>query len=182
MKPFAVMPLALFLLLGACGGNDDEIFAKSLICPTVGVLSTASHLRATGGNGEPAYDLEFMRARLQNCDLKKNRMTAEIRFEMRADRGPAMTESDFDFRYFVALLNPEGDVINKSIEKDSGKFKSDRPQVYFARSYDDIKFEVPEGKDGEGYEILVGFQLSREQFEQSIAKPENAPPVIETGQ
>lgn len=182
MKPCAVMPLALLLALGACGSDDDEIFAKPLICPSVGVLSSASHLRISGGTGEPAYDLEFMRARLQNCELEKNRMTAEIRFEMRADRGPAMTENGFDFSYFVALLNPEGEVIDKTIEKDSEKFKSDRQQVFFARSFDDIKFEVPEGKDGAGYEILVGFQLSREQFEQGLAKPEIAPPDIEVQQ
>lgn len=181
MKPCAVMPLALLFLLGACGSDDEEIYAKPLICPTVGVLTSASHLRSPG-SGEPAYDLEFMRARLQNCELKKGRMTAEIRFEMRADRGPAMTENGFDFSYFVALLNPEGEVIEKTIEKDSGKFKSDRKQVFFARSFDDIEFEVPEGKDGAGYEILVGFQLSREQFEHNIAKPEKTRQDIEVQQ
>ncbi len=159
------------LLLAPVACSSDKDYAKvALVCPTVGVLSDASVLRVfSDGAGRDqantAYDLEFMRAHLLECELKESEMTAVIRFEARAKIGPAASANSYDYPYFVALLSPDGEVLSKSSRTGSVKFKSGNTEAFFAQEYDDIKFTVPEGKDGRGYEILVGFQLTREQVE-----------------
>lgn len=179
---------ALLPIIAACA-SDNEIGLKPLVCPTVGVLADASSLRVFGeGPGRDAqnvaYDLEFMRAHLVECELQEQEMTAVIRFEARAKAGPAATANEYEYAYFVALLAPDGDVISKSVQLAKAKFKSDKSEIFFAEEYGDIEFTVPEGDDGLGYEIVIGFQLTREQTDYNRAQrarsqPSNAP-AIET--
>lgn len=176
---------ALLLLPAACSSGED--FGKvPLACPTVGVLSDASALRVFGdGTGRDqantAYELEFMRAHLLECKLKEGEMTATIRFEARARTGPAAPSNEYEYPYFVALLNPDGEVISKDLRKGTVKFKSGKTEAFFAQEYEDIEFTVPEGKDGLGFEILIGFQLTREQIELKRAQdaaPKSGPDLI----
>ena len=176
---------ALLLLPAACS-SDKDLSKAALVCPVVGVLSDASVLRVFGdGAGRDqantAYELEFMRAHLLECELKKDVMTAALRFEARARTGPAAPSSEYEYPYFVALLNPDGEVVSKTIRKGTVKFKSGKTGAFFAQEYDDIEFTVPEGKDGLGFEILIGFQLTREQIEfrrAQDAAPKSGPDLI----
>jgi len=165
---------ALALITTACG-TDDEIGLKPLVCPAVGVLSDAASLRVFGdgagrADADTAYDLEFMRVNLLECALEKEEMTATIRYEARAKTGPAATQDAYEYQYFVVLMAPDGNILSKTVQRSTAKFKSDRAEIFFAEEYDDIEFKVPEGADGLGYEILIGFQLTREQMEYHRAK------------
>lgn len=184
------LPGAVLLALAACS-TDETAGLEPLVCPVVGVLSDASSLRvfADGAGREQAdvaanvaYELEFMRAHLLECELEKNRMTASIRFEARAQTGPAVRANEYAYPYFVALLDPGGKIVSKKIITARAKFKSGKTETFFAEEYDDIEFSVPEGKDGRGYEILTGFQLTREQMEFNRARrarpAENSPPDV----
>ena len=180
-----VAPGVLLLLPAACSSNED-LGKSALVCPAVGVLADASMLRVFGdGTGRDqantAYELEFMRAHLLECELKDGEMTASLRFEARAKTGPAVSSSEYEYPYFVALLNPDGEVVSKDLRKGTVKFKSGKAETFFAQEYDDIKFTVPEGRDGLGFEILVGFQLTREQIELKRAQdaaPKPGPDLI----
>lgn len=176
---FRLAPLGVLLAVTACG-TDTDYSKAALVCPTVGVLSDASVLRAYGEGAERdqanlAYELEFMRSHLLECTLEKGKMTAALRFEARAKTGPAASSNDYDYSWFVAVMNPDGDVISKDVKKGSVGFKSGKAEAFFAEEYDDIEFSPPEGKDGLGYEILIGFQLTREEVELNRAK-KAAPP------
>ncbi|MEQ1888770.1 MAG: hypothetical protein ABL951_06275 [Alphaproteobacteria bacterium] len=176
---------ALLFLLAACA-SDSQIGLQPLVCPTVGVLADASSLHvfgegAGGGNNGRAYDLEFMRAHLLECELKDGEMKAAIRFEARARTGPAAVSDEYDYPYFVALLAPDGEVLSKTVRNATAKFKSGKSEIFFAEEYDDIEFSVPEGADGLGYEILIGFQLTREQMDFNRAQrpaPKAVPDVV----
>ncbi|MSP44004.1 MAG: hypothetical protein EXR08_11715 [Alphaproteobacteria bacterium] len=174
----ALAGVLLAVLVGC--STDSDIGKAPLVCPTVGVLSDASEMRMFGEGtardpANLAYMLEFMRANLVECTLEKRVMTASLRFEARAKAGPAAPANSYEYSYFVALLNPAGEVVSKDVLKGSVKFKSGKTESLFAEDYDDIKFTVPEGKDGLGYEILIGFQLSREQLE--LNRASHAAPV-----
>lgn len=180
----ALAGVLLAVLVGC--GTDSDIGKAPLVCPTVGVLSDASEMRVFG-EGAPrdlanlAYTLEFMRADLLECALEKGVMTASLRFEARAKAGPAAPANSYEYFYFVARLNPAGEVVSKDVLKGSVKFKSGKSESLFAEDYDDIEFTVPEDKDGLGYEILLGFQLSREQLELNRAShtaPARGPELI----
>ena len=188
---FRVALFGALLLVPAACASDSEVGLKPLICPTVGVLADASALRVFGEGAARskeniAYDLEFMRANLLECELQEQEMTAVIRFEARTKTGPAGAANEYKYSYFVALLAPDGAVVNKTIQPATAKFKSGKSETFFAEEYDDIAFTVPEGADGLGYEILIGFQLTREQAEynrtrRAPAAP-GATPAIETQQ
>lgn len=173
---FVVLGALLAAAVSCRGSGDDEEmkdaeFPQELVCPTTGILEEASLMRvfASGAAAAPAgvaYDLEFMRALLLECELNdKQEMTAKIRFEARAQPGPARAENTIRYPYFIALLDPNGKILDKKVLEGEAKFKSGDTQIRFAEEYDKIKFDVPEGKDGQGYEILIGFQLTREQVE-----------------
>lgn len=176
---------AALAALAACS-SDDNIGKTALVCPTVGVLSDASVLHVYGDGAardqaNTAYVLEFMRSYLMECALEKNRLTASLRFEARAKTGPAVPSSEYEYPYFVAVLSPDGEVISRDLRKASVKFKSGATEALFAEKYDDIEFTVPEGMDGLGYEILVGFQLTREQIDalrEKKAAPAASPDLI----
>ena len=179
------LPCVLLAAMPACS-TDSDIGKAPLVCPAVGVLSDASSMRVFGeGAGRDqantAYELEFMRAQLMECALDKNRMTAALRFEARAKTGPAVPSNSYEYTYFVALLDPDGEVISKDVRNASVEFKSGKTEAFFAVEYDDVEFDVPEGRDGLGYEILIGFQLTREQIELNRAKqaaPASSPDLI----
>ena len=183
----AALTGALPFLLAACA-SDSQIGLQPLVCPMVGVLSDASSLRVYGegagrGDDDRAYDLEFMRAHLLECELKDGEMKAAIRFEARARTGPAAVSDEYAYPYFVALLAPDGEVLSKTVLNATAKFKSDGSEIFFAEEYDDIKFTVPEGADGLGYEILIGFQLTREQMDfnraqRAAPKADSVPDVV----
>lgn len=168
---------ALLVALAACSSDGDEeeiekeVIPEALICPTTGILSDASVMRVFAGGsaanaGDVAYDLEFMRASLLECELnEEHELTAKIRFDARAQSGPALSDNTIRYPYFVAVLDPAGKVLSKTVREGEAKFKSGSTLTRFGMEYDDIKFTVPEGKDGLGYEILIGFQLTREQVE-----------------
>ncbi len=183
---FRLALLGALLFLPAACSSDSDLGKVALVCPMVGVLSDAAMLREFGDGAardqaNTAYELEFMRAHLLECELKENRMTASLRFEARGKTGPAISSNNVEYPYFVAVLNPDGEVINKTIRKSTVDFKSGKTEAFFAQEYDDIDFTVPEGKDGLGYEILIGFQLTREQIEFKRAQkttPASPPDLI----
>lgn len=179
---------ALLVALVACSSDGDEeeieneVIPEALICPTTGILSDASVMRVFAGGpaanaGDVAYDLEFMRASLLECELnKEHELTAKIRFDARAQFGPALSDNTIRYPYFVAVLDPAGKVLSKTVREGEAKFKSGGTLTRFGMEYDDIKFTVPEGKDGLGYEILIGFQLTREQVEFNRARKAKSDP------
>ncbi|MFZ5835401.1 MAG: hypothetical protein ACOY2B_08465 [Pseudomonadota bacterium] len=160
---FRVALAGALLLMAASCSTDEEIGLEPLVCPAAGVLSDAASLRVFG-------DGEFMRVHLLECALENGEMKAAIRYEARAKPGPAATQNAYEYQYFVTLLAPDGTILSKTIQRSTAKFKSDRAEIFFAEEYDDIEFTVPEDADGLGYEILIGFQLTREQMEYNRAR------------
>lgn len=180
---FRVALAGALLLMAASCSTDEEIGLEPLVCPAAGVLSDAASLRVFGdgagrSDADIAYDLEFMRVHLLECALENGEMKAAIRYEARAKPGPAATQNAYEYQYFVTLLAPDGTILSKTIQRSTAKFKSDRAEIFFAEEYDDIEFTVPEDADGLGYEILIGFQLTREQMEYNRAR--RASPAVST--
>lgn len=167
------MTAALLLLYGCGSGKSAEDLPPT--CPILGVLSDAAHVRFyQEGSGreqsDVTYELEFIRGELRECDKDDDRLTSEIRFDIVARKGPAVASGNAAFTYFVSILGPDNKVISKKLYEDSADFKSNLPNVRFSIEKNDIEITPPEGKDGLGYEILIGFQLSREQLELNRAR------------
>ena len=163
---------ALLLLYGCGSGKSADDLPPT--CPILGVLSDAAHVRFyQEGSGreqsDVAYELEFIRGELRECNKDEDTLSSDIRFDIVARKGPAGAE-DATFTYFVSILGPDSKVVSKELHEHSVDFKSDKPEVRFSIEKEGIKITPPEGKDGLGYEILIGFQLSREQLELNRAR------------
>lgn len=166
------MTVALLLLYGCGSGKSAEDLPPT--CPVLGVLADASHVRFyQEGSGreqsDVTYELEFIRGELRECNRDDDKLSSEIRFDIVARKGPAGAD-DARFTYFVSILGPDSKVVSKELYEHSADFKSDKPEVRFSIEKNDIEITPPEGKDGLGYEILLGFQLSREQLDLNRAR------------
>lgn len=173
---------AMALLISACSSKPKEEAKLPPACPVMGVLADAALLRIyrEGSGRAPAdiaYEVEFMRANLLECELKDGKMTSAIRYEAVARTGPAAAGSSVKFPYFITVLGPDDKLISKAMHEHQAKFRSSQPVTRFAQEVKKIEIIPPEGKDGEGYEILIGFQLSREQLESNRRQEKPKPDV-----
>ncbi len=160
---------AVVLVLGACG-TKKKLAELPPTCPVMGILSDASQIRIyrEGGGREQAdvaYELEFMRANLIKCEMDEGKLFSSIRFEAVARSGPAAPSRKMQFPYFVSILAPDGKLVVKVPFQHNVKFKSGSNVTRFSKELERIYLIPPKGKDGLGFEILIGFQLTREQLE-----------------
>ena len=157
---------ALLLALAGCGGKTE---VGVLTCPKVFVVADASrYLDYAPGAGRDMLDLRYD-AQIVNVEwlcnffVEEKRVETEVRFGMRAQKGPAGTESQHRFPYFVAVADPQGNIIAKQVfgvdigflgnATDIGHIES----VYHRFNYSSIA-------DAARYTIYIGFQLTQEQL------------------
>lgn len=175
---------AAMLGLVACGSKSASDLPPT--CPVMGVLSDAAIMRFyQEGSGreqaDVAYEIEFIRGNLGECKLDDGKLVSNISFDIVARKGPAVSSDKVAFDYFISVLGPDGKVVSKQVIGHVEKFKSKPSEIRFSIGKDDVALTPPEGKDGLGYEILVGFQLTREQLELNRARnqpPEKQPDVM----
>jgi hypothetical protein len=81
-----------------------------------------------------------------------------------ARRGPAGDADSITVPYFIAVTDPERNVIAKEVFNVTLTFEANAQRAQFA---DEIQQKIPIAKDALGteYETFVGFQFSREQLE-----------------
>lgn len=173
---------AIALLISACGGKPKDEAELPPTCPVMGVLADAALLRIYKEGGgraaaDVAYEVEFMRANLLECEVKDGKMISSIRFEAVARTGPAAAGSSVKFPYFISVLGPDNKPVSKKLYEHQAKFRSGQPLTRFGEEVKKIEIIPPEGKDGEGYEILIGFQLTREQLELNRYREKPRPDV-----
>lgn len=180
----SAMLTAVIMLLGGCGGKKQ---AEELppTCPVIGVLSDAAQIRVyrEGGGVEQAdvaYEMEFIRASLKKCKKSDGKLYSDIRFEIAARKGPAASSNKIKFPYFISVLGPDNKPVSKKLFEHQVGLKTNEPLTRFALEKEKVLITPPKGRDGAGYEILIGFQLTKQQLEHNRArqKTEPAPDIL----
>ena len=154
--------LALALPLFACGTDDPAFIAVS--CPTSSVLAQAAFVtkHAAGGTA-PANALltAHMEQGRIGCDYDPDdsQVTFDLIVPMTITRGPAGTEGPHRLTYFVAVLDPGGNMLSKRVfERDEFLGAS------FVANVDervrDNSISLPMGRRPFEYQVLTGFQLT----------------------
>ena len=168
------LALALALAVPALAGCDGSLFGKKingqgldLACPQIGILREANQVTLYRPGGKGAADVE---ARAQivdyagNCTYDEDGVTVDVSLILVAERGPALAGTAVPLRYFAAIVDPAGTITARQQFDTVIDFTGNVPR---AGSREDLqpRIPMPRGKDGRGYQVMVGFQLTQAQLD-----------------
>lgn len=157
------------VLLAFAGCSSTETAEAPVPCPAFRIPDEAAKLtRFRPGGAADLTDVAFQ-ARISgtgmNC-LKGDEREAivDVAIEFEAARGPAATQSGQQIPYFVGIVGPDGQILNKqsfSVELQV----PDRQST--AASVEEIRITIPvaEGRTADAYTLFGGLQLTPEELQ-----------------
>jgi len=171
---FVLLATILSVGLSACDSMKIWRDEKPEPCPRVTVLKNVSELtRFKEGPGRDLIDVLF-EAKVQNvlsaCDYdvdydsRVGTIHAQVAPVILAKRGPANTDRSADLKYFVAVVDEQKNILQKSIFPLKLGFPGNLTQNEVRDEPIDLTIVTDGSTDGRNYEIYVGFQLSREEM------------------
>jgi hypothetical protein len=163
----AVLPIvgALALLLSGCGMFQRE---DPRPCPRVAILSDASLITLyRPGEGRDLTDIAY-EARItrlsSRCAYRGDKLRSEVKIEILAERGPGAEKRQTSLPFFVSIVGRNGEVRAKEIFDSAIEFEKGRRRTGIFEEIEQF-IELRSEESGADYEIIVGFQLNREQLE-----------------
>ena len=169
--------LVFALTLGGCFGNTVDMSISDEAkqrCPAVGIVGGAGQV-VMFREGSEGYvsDIRYrgtIGGLAMQCEDVDGGVRANIIFTVSATKGEAGEANSVTFPYFVAVTRGSEDVLSRQIYRSSHAFPAGEDDSF---SREVITAFVPE-TEPEGplkpYEILIGFQLSREQLEYNVLR------------
>ncbi len=166
----ATAGLGLLMLLGACGTSIPEMGAADG-CPRVGVLAEASR-RVTFLEGysqdvtDVLYEAEVNRVAM-GCKARKDRVDMDFDVDLSMRQGPAglgTVSPPQPLRYFIAVTHKKR-VLLKNVYETTVTFEGLGRVAVVEESINDLKVSLPEGAAVTDLDVLVGFDLTRDQVE-----------------
>jgi len=174
--------LAMPLALGGCAwlgfGGEEEIEpveSGPKPCPAIGVLDGADRVTVFNGRGMDLTDVVIrgeIRKAVTECEYDKGsaEIVVDIAFDGQAALGPAASSREMSLKGFATVVR-HGAIKNKQVFEIPVSFSGAARTVRFLKTIEDTKIPYGGTLDGSAYEILVGFQLTPEQFEYNNKVP-----------
>ena len=194
---FALLAFALALPLVSCGSSDDSAkpdaekskesekdkppqakMAKvDPICPQVAVVRSLETFRDFG-HETPAANQLVSAAKLTgiegDCSYTDEGIDVAFNVNIVAKRGPRLGGRHVTYPYFVAVVDPDGKILNKNQMAAEINFASDEQTANDAEAlHVFIPLTKKKRSNGPYYRVLAGFQLSPEQEAQAKAAAEH---------
>jgi hypothetical protein len=166
----AGLVLAGAVLLAGC-----SVFSKpapSPACPRVSLVpDVAEEVGYREGTGRDITDIRY-RATIADakgdCRYSSDGLSMDMTVTLYAERGPALASRDpADFEYFVALADPNRQVVSKAVFKGRVVFPAGQDRVSFPDEITIGPVRLPDRNLGPDYTVLLGFQLTPEQLEEN---------------
>ncbi len=154
------------LLVAGCGFFGTEAPRP---CPTVSVLKDAAELiRYRPGPGRDLIDV-IEHAKVAGiadvCEYNDDSLEVELAIDLVVERGPAAQSSFVELPYFIAVLDAGGAILAKEVFTGRVEFPADRRRIAIREETEQI-IPLDGFQSGANFEILVGFQLTREELEE----------------
>lgn len=168
MSPRSLATLGLALALGGCGwlGPSEKPNPRS-ICPQALILADAGEMTIfREGPGRDVTDV-VAQARiadvLVNCKPDRRLVTVDLQVAIAAERGAANRDGRQDVDYFVAVVDPQGQILNRQSFRMSFAWPENRMRV---GGVDELEPRIPISgpEKAPDYQIWVGLQLTEEQL------------------
>jgi len=160
----ALVLLALASLVGACGSKEPKGEAA---CPT-GLIpaDSATVTRFREGPGRDLTDVvsegEIVNILVQ-CKYDPKGVTVDLQVAIAGGRGPADRSRIADFDYFVAIIDPQQNIVQKQPFRVRFEFTDNRMRLGMI---EELEPRVPlsDAFEGPKYQLMVGFQLTPDEL------------------
>jgi hypothetical protein len=160
--PAAALFLSLFL--AGCGSTGRG--AENLPCPDTGLILTAASM--TSFNADPASDQNMVvEATLANyrgaCRWRQEVLEFMLEVDVAARRGAAgETLKRGEFPYFIAILDPEENVLQRQGFSTTVSFDNNGSGVSTEKHV--LRLPLEDRKNVRLHKVVIGFELSPEQL------------------
>ncbi|HQS19224.1 hypothetical protein [Reyranella sp.] len=159
-------PVALALVLSACGGGSNE--SADAYCPspfTVQDAGRLTHFRA--GPGRDPRDVEYeavLTGAGTKCSLRRNQMDVTLVMRVAVTAGPSAIAGQTRVPYFVRVIGASGQVIQGQDFTADFKLSNASPR---GQSQEELNLTLPFSQISElgSYRIAVGLKPSQEELE-----------------
>ncbi|MGE5539893.1 MAG: hypothetical protein ACM30I_14845 [Gemmatimonas sp.] len=165
----AVGAMALASLSG-CG-----LFSKTpqFDCPKVEIpKDLATMTRFRDGGGRDLTDVVFNAGVLDvqiACDYGSKGVDIQLNVVVGAERGPASRAATATIPYFIAIGDPQRNILAKEVFSATVEFQPNVPRAYATEETEE-RIPLPKGRSAEAYGIIVGLQLSPADLEYNRAR------------
>lgn len=186
MKKALGLCLLTLTLLTACSGSDTDSDGDkappstsksglSPICPQVAIVRGLDSL-TDYGQDSPSPGQLVAAATLTGiegtCEYKTNGIDVLFDLDMIVLKGPRLGGLHFSVPYFVAIMDPTGQIVDKDQMTADISFSSNEKKSDHAESlHVFIPLAADHQTNGPDYQVLLGFQLNQEQLEQKKKDP-----------
>jgi hypothetical protein len=154
--------LAAVLVLSGCNRNRPEP-----ACPGGFIPSDAAKVtRFRDGPGRDLTDVVNegqIQDILVQCKYNRNVVDIDLQIAVLAARGPADRTRVADFQYFVAIVDPQQNILAKQPFDIRFQFADNRTQLGKVEEIEP-RLPLPDPSKADQYRIVVGFQLSPEEL------------------
>ena len=156
-------------LLAACGSNPFEEVPVP-VCPSAYLPKDTAKLTQFNGAGKDLTDIMFeaeFNGYLGDCgyDLDDKTLDVIISPIITAELGPAAQSRGATFQYFVALRDPDGNFVEKSVFDVNMPFPENLNLARYRDEQVTLTVPLSDVWAGPEYEIYLGFQLSSDQLD-----------------
>jgi hypothetical protein len=153
------------LALGGCGLFTTETPPPCL--PVVVLGDAAERLRYREGAGRDLTDVvdhaKFTRFATK-CDYSKGQVEVQLLLDILVERGPATSERTIRVPYFVAVVDTGQRILAKEVFESVAEIPEGQRRAVVREETEQI-IQLANVGDRTRYEIMIGFQLTREQLE-----------------
>jgi hypothetical protein len=149
--------------LGACSSFSKP---EGPPCPRVAVVPELE--RTTIYRDGPARDLTDVRYSAEitdargSCSYNRTSVGVDMTIDIVGERGPAADGDGTDVQYFVAITDPQRNILAKEVFPTRIQFRSNQQRAGIREEVEE-RIPLPEGAIGADYGIVLGFQLSPEE-------------------
>lgn len=112
------------------------------------------------------------------CRVEKDNLVMQIDISLSGKTGPKARvkptdKPSFAYPYFVAVTDPQGNVLSKEIFAASVSYGADQKDLAQSEMiFQSMPF--PDASLGQSYNVIVGFQLTEDQLSYNQKNPQNA--------
>lgn len=155
--------LGLALLVAGCGNKTEPA------CPEGVIPIDASKIMVfRDGPGRDLTDV-LSTGNIQNmlmqCRYEKNAVDVyNFQIAITADRGPADRSKSADYEYWVAIVDPDRNILIRKEYKQHFDFKDNVNHVGIVVSDLELRIPMQDVMKAPNYQVIVGFQLTPDQL------------------
>lgn len=173
MIGWGLIILGIFAVVGC---STDEQPPPAQICPRISVLGNAEMLTKFAiGTGRDLTDVDH-EVRIVDirygCTYTEDEtdqpiLAVAVAPVFTADRGPANSDRQARFTYFVAIADPQRAILNKQMFDLQVSFPGNRSRVTVSPDDPPVTIDIPPvaGRLGPDYHVFVGLQLTPDELE-----------------